>query len=250
MSSSLDLEENENSSKNEEENNPFSFKNFLQHSNQNNDEDQLDQLPELDSLPSPSSLPTNLIPSVDDLTATSLIPDLPLPGDDYLRLAHQKIEQQQRHIVKLEREIKILIRKEETDNNQLELVIRQVEKNLKETTERALESEKCCNLLKLDIIKLNEEMNIKNVENKLLRKQIDLLTNKLSSVSNRLTQATKLAKTNLISMMSGVDELTRDLNNINVFMQSFKTNDKISEMLDSTVEIDINVKKDENDDDK
>lgn len=250
----LDEEQENSNNKNKNEENPFSFKSFLQNTNKD-DEEQLDQLPELDSLPSPILIPpppppTYLIPSVKDLTSANLIADLPLPEDydnDDLKLANQKIEKQQKHILKLEKQIKELIRKEETDNNQLEMVIRQVEKNLKETTERALESEKCCSLLKLDIVKLNEEMTIKNVENQLLKKQIDLLTNKLFKVSNKLTIATNLAKTNLNNMMSGVDELARDLENINTFMQSFNSNGKISEIFDDN-ESKNNKKKDEKDD--
>jgi hypothetical protein len=207
-----------------DENNPFSFKQFLSKT------DQFDQLPEFEVVQASNttSCPTTILPEIIDTSFKSVG-----KKSEELNEAHVIIEKQQKQIQQLEKQVKHLLKKEENDTNQLEIIIRQVENNLKQTEIRAIESENSCNLLKINILRLKEELKAKNEENEQMRKQIETLNGKLTKVCSNLTIKTKAAKNKLLIMLDEVEELFVDTENIRIFLQSFESSNKIQELIEN-----------------
>ena len=126
-----------------------------------------------------------------------------------LKEKQETISEQSTYIKQLEKTIKGLRKKEDTENKALESIIQQVEKNLVKTTERAVESERNAEKLKQEIKQLKLQVLNLSGENQLLKsvqKNADTEV-KLTQISNQINSAASQAETSLKQLLSGVDTL-------------------------------------------
>jgi len=135
-----------------------------------------------------------------------------------LKDKQQIISEQSTYIKQLEKTIKDLKKKEDTENKALEAIIQQVEENLVKTTERAVESERNADKLKQEIKQLKIQVLNLTGENQLLKNAHtngDLV--KLAHFSNQINNAASQAETSLKQLLSGVETLKLIAANIESF---------------------------------
>jgi DNA repair exonuclease SbcCD ATPase subunit len=141
-----------------------------------------------------------------------------VPSDNLKRKLKEKqsiINEQSNHIKQLEKTIKDLKKKEANENQALESIVQQVEKNLVKTTERAVESER-------NNEKLRQEIKQLKAENQLL-KSLKKDENKISSFAAQINSAATQAETSLKQLLTGVDTLR-------LIAASIESYDKIKEI--------------------
>ena len=131
-------------------------------------------------------------------------------------------------IKRLEKQIKTLRDREETENKTLEMMVQQVEQNLVKTTERAVKSEQHAETLKAEIKQLKAHiltLGAENTQLKLLKSAANSESQqkRLEEYAGQLEMASNTAETSLKQLLGGLESLR-------LISSSLKTFGKITEV--------------------
>lgn len=206
--------------------NPFSFKTYF-HDDQNIDlpdidSNFLDQPEGLDDLPA-ISVPVG--PEINVTSNTDFLIDKDFQEQKFFE-NNQLIAKQQKIIAKLEKRVKELESKEESEAKTLELLVQQVEKNLEKTTARALEAESKVEFFKKETAQMKHQIKLLKNENQLLQNASNKnLFITIKKMSTELNTAALSAEKSLSFLSNGVETLKLIASNLESLEKISETNE-------------------------
>lgn len=230
--------------------NPFSFKNFslkndlIQADDKENEirknslsfkayfeEDENLELPDIDSaLLSPGDLDglpqLENVPIELDFDEQTNMDFFDHDSDGKNQNSKELIAKQKVIIASLEKRVKELESKEESEAKTLELLVQQVEKNLEKTTARAIEAERNLEILKQEATQMKNQIKLLKNENQILKSKNgkDLFI-PIKKIANDLNTAALSAEKSLSFLNNGVETLKLIASNLESLEKFKEVND-------------------------
>lgn len=213
-----------NDKENDSRKNPFSFTTYFE-------EDENLELPDidttllnqgdLDGLPQLENVPIEF-----DFDERKSIDFFDHEINDNYEKSKELIAKQQQIIFNLEKRVKELESKEESEAKTLELLVQQVEKNLEKTTARALEAERNMEILKQEATQMKHQIKLLKNENQLLKsKNSKDLFISIKKIAIDLNTSALSAEKSLSFLSNGVETLKLIASNLESLEKLQEVND-------------------------